>query len=57
MREVIPFAPSGSIVSVDPALIGFCLAFSMGLGLVCSIYPALKSARLSPMEAIREEWQ
>lgn len=57
MREVIPYAPSGSIVSTNPALIGLCLAFSVGLGLVCSIYPALKSARLSPMEAIREEWQ
>lgn len=57
MRGIIPYAPSGSIVSINPVLIGLCLAFSIGLGLVCSIYPALRSARLSPMEAIREEWR
>lgn len=56
MRGIIPYAPSGSIVGITPPLIGLCLSFSLGLGLVCSIYPALVSARLSPMEAIRENW-
>jgi putative ABC transport system ATP-binding protein len=31
----------------------FALAFSVLLGLVCGIYPAFKSSRLSPMKAIR----
>ncbi len=57
VRGLIPYAPSGSFVSFDPLLIGGCLLFSMGLGLLCGIYPAWKSTRLSPMEAIRGEWE
>lgn len=57
VRGVIPYAPSGSFISFDPALIAGCLLFSLILGLLCGLYPAWKSARLSPMEAIRGEWE
>lgn len=57
VRGIVPYAPSGSFGSFDPALIGVCLAFSAGLGLLCGLYPAIRSARLSPMEAIRSEWE
>lgn len=57
VRGIVPYAPPGSFVSFDPVLVAGCLAFSVGLGLLCGLYPALKSARLSPMEAIRGEWE
>lgn len=57
VRGIIPYAPSGTFVSFDPVLAGSCLLFSVGLGLACGLYPAWKSARLSPMEAIRGEWE
>jgi putative ABC transport system permease protein len=57
VRGIIPYAPSGSFVSFDPVLAGTCLLFSLGLGLACGLWPAWKSARLSPMEAIRGEWE
>jgi putative ABC transport system permease protein len=57
VRGIIPYAPPGAFVSFDPVLVAGCLAFSVALGLVCGLYPAAKSARLSPMEAIRGEWE
>jgi len=57
VRGLVPYAPTGSFVSFDLYLIAGCLLFSIGLGLLCGIYPAWKSARLSPMEAIRGEWE
>jgi putative ABC transport system permease protein len=57
VRGIIPYAPSGAFISFDPVLAGACLLFSVGLGLACGLWPAWKSARLSPMEAIRGEWE
>ena len=57
VRGIIPYAPSGAFISFDPVLAGTCLLFSVALGLACGIWPAWKSARLSPMEAIRGEWE
>ncbi len=53
VKGMLPYAPRGTLVSLSPELIGFVLAFSIILGLACGIYPAFKSSRLTPMEAIR----
>jgi putative ABC transport system permease protein len=53
VKGMLPFAPRGTMVTLNPELIGFALAFSVVLGLICGLYPAFISSRLSPMEAIR----
>jgi len=53
VKGMLPYSPSGSLISFSPELVGFSIAFSLVMGLVCGIYPAFLSARLSPMEAIR----
>ncbi|MCX6669422.1 MAG: ABC transporter permease [Methanothrix sp.] len=53
VRGMLPYSPRGTMVSLSPELIGFALVFSIALGIVCGIYPAFKSSRLTPMEAIR----
>jgi len=53
VRDTIPYAPSGSLFSLEPAFVFIALVFSIVLGLVCGVYPAIRSSRLSPMEAIR----
>lgn len=54
VRDAIPYAPSGSLFSFEPGLVFLALGFSILLGFVCGIYPAIRSSRLSPMETIRE---
>ncbi|MGB7571155.1 MAG: ABC transporter permease, partial [Methanothrix sp.] len=53
VKGMLPYSPYGSLISFSPELVGFSLAFSLVMGLVCGIYPAFLSSRLSPMEAIR----
>lgn len=55
VRGSIPYAPAGSLIAFDPVMAGLCIIFSIVLGIVCGLYPAYRSSRLSPMEAIRSE--
>ena len=57
VRGIVPYAPAGNLISIDPTFIGLSLVFSLVIGLVCSLYPAFKSSRLSPMEAIRSSYE
>ena len=53
VKGMLPYAPGGSLINYSPQLAAFVLGFSVLLGLLCGIYPAYKSSRLTPMEAIR----
>jgi putative ABC transport system permease protein len=53
VKGMLPYSPKGSLVSLSPELVAFALVFSVVLGLICGLYPAFKSSRLTPMEAIR----
>lgn len=53
VKGMLPYSPGGSLISYSPELAVFSLGFSVLLGLLCGIYPAFKSSRLTPMEAIR----
>ena len=55
IRANVPYAPSGSLIAADPGMAVFCIGLSIILGLICSIYPAIRSAGQSPMEAMRSE--
>lgn len=54
VKGMIPYAPKGHLIALTWQLVGFCLVFSIGIGMICGLYPAIKSARISPMEALRE---
>ena len=53
VKGMIPYAPAGNLISPDPVLIGLCLLFTVIIGFICGLYPAIKSSRLSPIGAIR----
>lgn len=57
VRSAIPYAPSGALISLDTGIVILCVSFALGIGLLCSIYPAVKSARMTPMEAIRSDME
>jgi putative ABC transport system permease protein len=55
VRGVIPYSPAGELISIHPSLVFTCIGFALVIGLLCSIYPAVKCARLTPMEAMRSD--
>ncbi|HSW58596.1 MAG TPA: ABC transporter permease [Dehalococcoidales bacterium] len=57
VRDIVPYTPAGNLITVDGGIIGISLAFSLIIGIVCGLYPAIKSSRLSPMEAIRNSYE
>lgn len=55
IRAFLPFAPSGRMLAVQPAMIFWTLGVAIGIGALAGVYPSWKASRVSPMEAIRYE--
>ena len=53
LRERLPFAPSDSLVRLEPGIVLGILAGSLVFGSVAGFVPAWRAARLSPREAMR----
>lgn len=53
VKGFMPYVPPGSLIVFSPGLAASCLGFSVALGLVAGIYPALRASAITPIEAIR----
>lgn len=53
VRSVMPFVPSGNLISFDPLLALGSVVFIMAIGLCAGIYPACKASKIHPVEAIK----
>ncbi len=53
LRERLPFAPSDTLVQLEPRVVLVCLGGAIALGTVAGFFPAWRAARLTPQEAIR----
>jgi putative ABC transport system permease protein len=57
IRRLLPYSPSGGLVSIDLRLILFTLGVITVIGLVSGLYPSWKAGRTRPLDTIRSEEQ
>jgi len=55
VRRILPYAPSGGLVTIDWSLALLTLAAILLIGPVSGLYPAWKAGRIRPLEAIRSK--
>lgn len=55
IRRVLPYAPHGGLVQIDPKLALFSLGVIVVVGLASGIYPSWKAGRVRPLDSIRSE--
>jgi putative ABC transport system permease protein len=53
IKMVLPYAPSGQLVSIKPDLLVWAFLGAIILGIVAGIYPAWRASSMVPVEAIR----
>lgn len=51
--KILPYAPSGQLVVIEPKLLAYALVGAVVLGLVAGLYPAWRACSMAPVEAIR----
>ncbi|MDR3112188.1 MAG: ABC transporter permease [Elusimicrobiota bacterium] len=55
IRYFLPFAPSGNLIDIDLKIVIVSFAAITLIGITGGIYPALKGAKIRPLDAIRSE--
>ncbi len=55
VRRVLPYSPSGGLVTIDAGLAAISLCVIVGVGLLSGLYPAWQAGRVRPLESIRGE--
>jgi putative ABC transport system permease protein len=53
VRGILPYAPSGRLVTISPSLVLIALVGAVITGLIAGIYPAWRASSMKPVEAIR----
>ena len=54
-RFLVAYIPSGAIARPDPVVALGAFAVCTLIGMACSLYPALRAAKIVPMEVLRNE--
>ena len=55
IRSLLPYTPTGILVSIDGRLALLTLGVILAIGLLSGIYPSWRAARVRPLESIRSE--
>jgi putative ABC transport system permease protein len=55
VKQMVPMAPSGTIMLFTPALVAQCMVLGLGIGVLASLYPAWQASRLAPANALKPE--
>lgn len=54
LREVLPYTPVGSVVALEPVVLGGSAGLIVGLGMVSGLFPAWRATVVPPLRSIRQ---